>query len=79
VTPTTQGCGVYGGAHRTRMAAIASFSLAYLYPTTLAASTLPNNIILRNVEIFHPNFFFTYQNFVEEHIPSKRIFLFFLE
>jgi hypothetical protein len=47
------------------MAAIASFSLAYLYPTTLAASTLPNNIIFREVENFHPNF-------VEEHIASKR-------
>jgi hypothetical protein len=34
------------------MAAIASFSLAYLYPTTLAASTLPNNIIFKNVSLF---------------------------
>jgi len=54
------------------MAAIASFSFAYLYPTTLAASTLPNNIIFGDVEIFHPNFIFTYQNFVEEHIASRR-------
>jgi hypothetical protein len=54
------------------MAATASFSLAYLYPTTLAASKLPNNIIFRDVEIFHQNLFFTYQKFVEEHIASRR-------
>jgi len=54
------------------MTVTASFSLAYLYPNTLAASTLPKNIIFRNVENFRPNLFFKYQNFVEEHIASKR-------
>jgi len=63
--------GIWWGT-QTRMAVTASFSLAYLYPNTLAASTLPKNIIFRNVENFRPNLFFKYQNFVEEHIASKR-------